>query len=98
MKPPQRRGRGNGSCAIGVLVKAPWSTDRVPKQTKARVAELALPQMTLPAWYDVDDGAALERLIADLSGDHSSPRSSLAYSAVHTGRLLNSVLLRKGRI
>ena len=75
-----------------------WSTGRVLKQTKARIAELALPQMTLPVWYDVDDGAALERLIADLSGGHSSPRSSLAYSSAHTRRLLNSVLLRKGRI
>ena len=68
------------------------------KPTQSRIAELALPQMTLPVWYDVDDGAALERLIADLSGGHSSPRSSLAYSAAHTRRLSNSVLLRKCRI
>jgi len=38
------------------------------KPTQSRIAELALPQMTLPVWYDVDDGAALERLIADLPG------------------------------
>jgi rSAM/selenodomain-associated transferase 1 len=75
-----------------------WSTDRVFKQTQARIAELALSQMTLPVRYDVDDGAALGRLIADLSRDHSSPRSSSAYSAAHTRRLLNSILLRKGHI
>ena len=75
-----------------------WSTDRVLKQTKARIAELALPQMTLPVWYDVDDGAALEQLIDDLFQDHSSSGSSPAYSAAQTRCLLNSILLRKGRI
>jgi hypothetical protein len=33
-----------------------WSTDRVFEQTQARVAELEMREMTLPAWYDVDDG------------------------------------------
>ena len=75
-----------------------WSTDLVSEQTKACVAELALPQLTLPVWYDIEDGFALKRLINDLCRDHRSPRSSSQYSAVHTRRLLNSLLLRKGGI
>jgi glycosyltransferase A (GT-A) superfamily protein (DUF2064 family) len=73
-----------------------WSTDLVFEQTNARIAELAVPQLTLPVWYDIDDGVALERLINDLCRDHRSLRSSSPYSAVHTRRLLNSLLLRKG--
>lgn len=45
-----------------------WSTGHVLRQTGERAAEIGLDVVTLPAWYDVDDGAALERLAADLLG------------------------------
>ncbi len=43
-----------------------WSTERVAAQTRAAAAAIGLPAHDLPAWYDVDDRAALHRLIADL--------------------------------
>jgi rSAM/selenodomain-associated transferase 1 len=44
-----------------------WSTDRVAAQTRARAAELSLPMVELAEWYDVDDRAALHRLLDDLA-------------------------------
>jgi glycosyltransferase A (GT-A) superfamily protein (DUF2064 family) len=43
-----------------------WSTDRVADQTRERAAEIGLPLLELPSWYDVDDRAALARLVEDL--------------------------------
>ena len=43
-----------------------WSTDRVAAQTRAAAAAIGLPPHELPEWYDVDDRAALARLITDL--------------------------------
>jgi rSAM/selenodomain-associated transferase 1 len=44
-----------------------WSTDSVADSTRARAAELDLPLVDLPPWYDVDDRAALHRLLDDLA-------------------------------
>ncbi len=44
-----------------------WSTDTVADQTRARAADLSLELAELPAWYDVDDRAALHRLLDDLA-------------------------------
>jgi rSAM/selenodomain-associated transferase 1 len=41
-----------------------WSTADVAAQTLARAAELGAETVLLPAWYDVDDAAALQ-LLAD---------------------------------
>ena len=43
-----------------------WSTERVAAQTRAAAATIGLPAHDLSSWYDVDDRAALSRLIADL--------------------------------
>lgn len=43
-----------------------WSTDQVLRQTMERARELKLETNLLPAWYDVDDGAALRRLCSEL--------------------------------
>jgi rSAM/selenodomain-associated transferase 1 len=43
-----------------------WSTDHVLRQTIERARELKLETNLLPAWYDVDDGATLHRLCAEL--------------------------------
>lgn len=59
-----------------------WSTERVAAQTLARAAEIGLDVHLLPAWYDVDDAAALRllhgELIADVpfgSGSHARGRA-----------------------
>ena len=46
-----------------------WSSDRVAAQTRQRAAELGLPVAELPPWYDVDDRAALGRLLDELAAD-----------------------------
>jgi hypothetical protein len=42
-----------------------WSTAHVAAATRDRAAALGLETVLLPAWYDVDDGAALARLLAE---------------------------------
>ena len=49
----------------GLFRDVAWSTDRVADQTRARAAELGLELAELPAWFDVDDRAALQRLVDD---------------------------------
>jgi uncharacterized protein len=44
----------------------PWSTATVAAETRARAAEIGLELVELPPWYDVDDGAALDHLVASL--------------------------------
>jgi rSAM/selenodomain-associated transferase 1 len=40
-----------------------WSTDSVADTTRLRAAQSGLDLVELPAWYDVDDQAALDRLL-----------------------------------
>jgi uncharacterized protein len=42
-----------------------WSTDSVAAATRARASALGLDVVTLPTWYDVDDSASLNRLVAE---------------------------------
>ncbi len=51
-----------------------WSTGTVADQTRARAAEMDLPLLELAPWYDVDDRAALHRLLDDLA----APRGAQA--------------------
>lgn len=44
-----------------------WSTDAVSRQTLLQAARIGLDAVTLPAWYDVDDAAALARMLDDLA-------------------------------
>ena len=46
-----------------------WSTDSVAAATRARASALGVPVVEMPVWYDVDDAASLQRLIA---GDESA--------------------------
>ena len=43
-----------------------WSTEKVFAETVERCAEAHLNLMELPLWYDVDDGATLQLLAAEL--------------------------------
>jgi rSAM/selenodomain-associated transferase 1 len=46
-----------------------WSSEHVAAQTRARAREIGLELVELPAWYDVDDAGALDRLIEELGAD-----------------------------
>jgi rSAM/selenodomain-associated transferase 1 len=46
-----------------------WSTDTVADQTRARAREAGLEIAELPSWYDVDDRAALVRLLGEFAAD-----------------------------
>ena len=46
----------------------PWSTDAVYRLTLARAAELGLPVVSVPGWYDVDDAASFQMLEDEIDG------------------------------
>jgi rSAM/selenodomain-associated transferase 1 len=50
----------------GLFRDIEWSSPRVLRQTLAKARQLALPVITLPAWYDVDDLHSLRLLMAEL--------------------------------
>jgi glycosyltransferase A (GT-A) superfamily protein (DUF2064 family) len=50
-----------------------WSTSGVAAATRARAAALGLDVVTLPTWYDVDDAASLDRLLADADDGYVAP-------------------------
>jgi rSAM/selenodomain-associated transferase 1 len=54
-----------------------WSTARVMPQTLDRAVALGLSVALLPSWYDIDTGADLERLRAELA---CLPRHALAWT------------------
>ena len=45
-----------------------WSTDDVAEATRRRARSLGLQVIELATWYDVDDGATLDRLLRDTDG------------------------------
>jgi rSAM/selenodomain-associated transferase 1 len=55
-----------------------WSTDQVADQTRARAREIGLELVELETWYDIDDHAALHRLLADLDAGigHAAPATA----------------------
>ena len=63
-----------------------WSTERVFQQTLDRAREIGLDAELLPTWYDVDDGATLERLRRELRGEECA-----GYDARHTRTYLESL-------
>jgi uncharacterized protein len=50
-----------------------WSTSDVAAATRARADALGLEVVTLPAWYDVDDAASLDRLVANADNGYPAP-------------------------
>jgi rSAM/selenodomain-associated transferase 1 len=64
-----------------------WSTATVAAETRARARALGLATVELAAWYDVDDGAALERLRRETTT--AAPAGALApYAAPVTAACL----------
>jgi rSAM/selenodomain-associated transferase 1 len=66
-----------------------WSTERVREQTLERAREIGLAAELLPTWYDVDDGATLERLCRELLP--RLPAAFTGYDATHTRIYLESL-------
>jgi uncharacterized protein len=66
-----------------------WSTDQVFRQTVARADEIGLVVTALPAWYDVDDVAALRRLAAELADP-----AGAGDAAPHTREVLRRLAAR----
>jgi rSAM/selenodomain-associated transferase 1 len=58
-----------------------WSTARVAGETRARIAAAGLRLHELGGWYDIDDPAALARLVRS-DGEHD------AFAAPHTAALI----------
>ena len=46
----------------------PWSTPQVYSKTVERAAEIRLPVINVPAWYDVDDEPSFNILIHEIAG------------------------------
>jgi rSAM/selenodomain-associated transferase 1 len=78
----------------GMFAEIDWSTNRVFEQTLQRAADLQLDVHLLPAYYDVDDRAALRRLCDDLLGPNESPNDAAAPA---TRQFLREVISREGR-
>ena len=68
-----------------------WSTDSVADQTRARATELGLPLEELPTWFDVDDRAALLRLLAEAA---EPPAGHCPFAAPATVAALERLDLR----
>ncbi len=68
----------------------PWSTDSVYDLTLARARASSLHTVELHSWYDVDDGASLDRLRAELNGSEplgdDAPRTRAALKRIAPGR------------
>jgi rSAM/selenodomain-associated transferase 1 len=51
----------------GLFSDIAWSTETVAAETRARAVEKGLELVELDTWYDVDDSAALQRLLRELA-------------------------------
>jgi rSAM/selenodomain-associated transferase 1 len=70
-----------------------WSTARVAAQTRRRAREIGLPVVELPAWYDVDNADALDRLIVDLAAPPAR-KALTPYAAPATAACIERLGLR----
>jgi hypothetical protein len=70
-----------------------WSTADVAETTRQRAAELGLDVVELPAWYDVDDQAALGRLL-DETAMPRNRNGLLPYAAPFTAAALARMGMR----
>jgi glycosyltransferase A (GT-A) superfamily protein (DUF2064 family) len=58
-----------------------WSSSSVAETTRTRAAALGLDLVELPLWYDIDDAAALERLVRENHG-YAAPWTRRALSTL----------------
>jgi uncharacterized protein len=52
-----------------IFADIPWSTPQVYERTVERAREMRLPVVSLPQWYDIDDGESLRLLESELAGE-----------------------------
>ena len=71
-----------------------WSTDSVAETTRLRAAQLGLEVVELPTWYDVDDQAALDRLLDETAMTRMVGGDLLPYAAPFTALALTRMGLR----
>ena len=71
-----------------------WSTDRVAETTRTRATQLGLAVVELPVWYDVDDQAALARLLLETTAPEARC-GLLPYAAPFTALALAGMSLRQ---
>jgi rSAM/selenodomain-associated transferase 1 len=69
-----------------------WSTEIVAAQTCARARALGLDLVELEPWYDVDDSAALRRLLGEVTAQPGAVVSA-AYAAPFTASVVASLRL-----
>jgi hypothetical protein len=69
-----------------------WSTERVAEQTLERAREIGLPVHVLPAWYDVDERDALQRLHAELFAGRAFAADLQSHAAPRTAALMRTLL------
>ncbi len=75
-----------------VFERITWSTSSVLAETRERAAEAGLEVVELPLWYDVDDGATLRLLAAELlDGTRPAFASVDGYDATATRGFLNDL-------
>jgi uncharacterized protein len=53
-----------------------WSTSSVAAATQVRASALGLDVVMLPAWYDVDDAASLDRLVTGTDDGYAAPATN----------------------
>lgn len=72
-----------------VFHQVPWSTGAVYSETRLRAHAASIEVVDLPLWYDVDDGATLRMLEAELLVGSPPPFATLrGYPAPHTRAFL----------
>lgn len=71
-----------------------WSTKRVLEQTVERAHEMNMHVTLLPAWYDVDDRATLQRLCEEFFG--APGKGTAGYPAPATRAYLSGLLEQEG--
>lgn len=70
-----------------------WSTEHVFAQSLARAAEIGLPVVVLPSWYDVDEAATLRTLLGEvLDGRPFRTVGQQATACDHTRRVLECLV------
>lgn len=52
-----------------LFANIPWSTSGVHQATVERAAEIGLPVINVPGWYDIDDAESLALLQSELAGE-----------------------------
>jgi rSAM/selenodomain-associated transferase 1 len=73
-----------------LFTEIPWSTDAVCRVTRERAAELKLPVVEVPGWYDVDDAASLQMLEDEISGRRPAFAASEGADAPATRKFLRA--------